>query len=78
MTPQLANRLATLQIAFTMSGFMSGIMVAVNQGLSSHFLHAWFRGWIIAFAVAYPTATAIVPLSRRWVEKVTRQKPTIS
>jgi uncharacterized membrane protein required for colicin V production len=74
VTPQLANRLATLQIAFTMSGFMSGIMVAVNHGLSGDFLHSWLRNWIIAFAVAYPTATAIVPLSRRWVEKVTRRE----
>jgi len=71
VTPQLANRLATLQIAFTMSGLMSGIMVAFNHGLSGDFLHAWLRNWMIAFAVAYPTATAIVPLSRRWVDKVT-------
>jgi uncharacterized membrane protein required for colicin V production len=74
VTPQLANRLATLQIAFTMSGLMSGSMVAVNHGLSGDFLHSWLRNWMVAFAVAYPTATAIVPLSRKWVEKVTRRE----
>jgi len=74
VTPQLANRLATLQIAFTMSGLMSGFMVAVNHGLSGDFLHSWSRNWMVAFAAAYPKATAIVPLSRRWVEKVTRRE----
>ena len=44
---------------------MSGIMVAVNHGL---------RNWLVAFVVAYPTATAIVPLPRRCVEKVTRRE----
>ncbi len=76
MSPALANRLSTVQIALTMSCCMSAIMVAVNQGLTGHFLHSWLRSWAIAFAVAYPTAIVIVPLSRRWVDKVTRTENT--
>jgi hypothetical protein len=51
---------------------MSAMMVAINQGFTGHFLHSWLRSWAIAFAVAYPTAIVIVPLSRRWVDRVTR------
>ena len=51
-----------------MSFMMSGTMLAINNGIDGNFFKRWMRSWAIGFVVAYPTASIIVPFSRRWVE----------
>lgn len=71
LTPTQAQRAFVPLIALAMSGFMSLVMSAVNFGVGPDFLSVWLRNWLLAFAVALPTALLVVPLIRKGLARVT-------
>ncbi len=50
---------------------ISGTVVLINQGYDAEFFAHWFRGFLTAWPVAFPTVLVIAPFVRRVVAKVT-------
>ncbi len=46
---------------------MTFTMISINTGWTTGFLHRFVNGWIIGFAVAFPTSLLAFPLARRIV-----------
>jgi hypothetical protein len=57
--------------AFLMTGVLafvlSGVLTAVNVGLSSGFAHAWLRNDLTAWVVAFPLVVVLAPRLRTLV-----------
>ena len=66
------ERLMTLFVATGMSLFMSATMLLFNLGLTSDFLLLWTKNWAVSTAVAYPAALVVVPLARRFTNRLAR------
>lgn len=54
-------------VALLMSAAMSFVLTAINAGIEGEFVLRWGRGFLIAWAVAWPLAMAVIPLVRRWM-----------
>lgn len=57
-----------------MSFLVSGIATLRAMGLTDHFLEGWIHAWVMAWAVAFPAVLVIAPITRRLVERLTRQQ----
>lgn len=60
--------------AFLLSGIMSFIMsgavTLINLGSAPGFFGIWFRAWIVAFVIAFPTVLLVFPVARRLALKI--------
>jgi hypothetical protein len=75
MKPSTKTTLLTVFfMALTLDTVMTLTMTLLNTGLSSLFLQRFALGWIVGFAVAFPTALIVMPQIRRLVAKI--YKPT--
>lgn len=67
----ISTRYAAVVFSFLMALFMSGIMSLVisafNVGLIEGLLWIWLKAWSLAFCIAFPTITVMVPLVRKLV-----------
>jgi hypothetical protein len=54
-------------VALLMSVAMSFVLTALSAGIDSEFPLRWGRGFLIAWAVAWPLAMVVIPLVRRWM-----------
>jgi hypothetical protein len=50
---------------------ISGTVVLINQGYDADFFARWFRGFITAWPIAFPTVLVVAPFVRRVVAKIT-------
>jgi hypothetical protein len=63
-----------LSFALIMSMFMalcmSGILTALNTGLSDGFFLRWTRAFLVAWACAFPLVMVFAPLTRKIVGRL--------
>ena len=57
-------------MAFGMSVMMSGVVTAVNTGVSNGFLERYFNSWLFAFPVALFAVFTLAPIMRPLVNKI--------
>ena len=57
-------------ISFGMSVIMSGVVTAVNTGLSDGFIGRHFNSWLFAFPVALLAAFTMAPIMRPLANKI--------
>ena len=58
-------------LSVIMVSIISGAVVLINQGYGSEFFSRWFRGFITAWPIAFPTVLVVAPFVRRVVAKIT-------
>jgi hypothetical protein len=58
-------------LSFIMVTVVSGTVVLINQGYDAEFFARWFRGFITAWPIAFPTVLVVAPFVRRVVAKIT-------
>ena len=67
------SRFAYVPLVVTaMSGVISLTMSALHHGLAPGLLRAWLHSWLLAFAVALPAASIILPGVRILLARLTR------
>jgi Protein of unknown function (DUF2798) len=55
-----------------MALLMSGLLTAINVGLNAAFVFRWFKGFAIAWPIAFILVLVLAPLVRRWVAVLCR------
>jgi Protein of unknown function (DUF2798) len=58
-------------LSIIMVSIISGTVTLINQGYGPEFFTRWFRGFITAWPVAFPTVLVVAPFVRRVVARVT-------
>ena len=58
-------------LSIIMVSIISGTVTLINQGYGPEFFLRWFRGFITAWPVAFPTVLVVAPFVRRVVARVT-------
>ena len=66
-----SNLLFGAMLSVIMVTIISGAVVLVNQGLTAAFPGQWFKGFITAWPVAFPSVLFVAPRVRRFVTRVT-------
>jgi hypothetical protein len=67
-----ANILFVVLMAGVMSFVMSFVMTLANTRLDSGFWDRWLRAFVLGYVVALPTAMVVVPLVRRFTDRLAR------
>lgn len=72
---RIPNRFAPLVFGALLSAIMvavvSGVVLALNQGVQQGFVWNWLRSCVTTWPVAFPTVTVVAPWVRRVVGRVT-------
>lgn len=55
--------------AFTVTSYMSFILVLVNIGFTNNFILIWLRSWFTAFIIATPSLLFIAPIIKKYISK---------
>jgi hypothetical protein len=58
-------------LSVIMVSIISGTVVLINQGYGPEFFMRWFRGFITAWPIAFPTVLVVAPFVRRVVARIT-------
>ena len=58
-------------LSMIMVTIISGTVVLVTQGYGPGFTTHWFKGFVIAWPVAFPTVLVVAPFVRKMVAKIT-------
>jgi hypothetical protein len=66
-----SNLLFGAMLSIIMVTIISGTVVLINQGYDADFFRRWFRGFITAWPVAFPTVLFVAPFVRKVVAKIT-------
>jgi len=70
----ISNKYLNQIQAFLLSGFMSfimsGIITYINLGFADSFFSIWFRAWIVAYLIAFPTILLVFPFARKLALKI--------
>jgi hypothetical protein len=66
-----SNLLFGGMLSIIMVTIISGTVVLINQGYNSDFFVRWFRGFITAWPIAFPTVLVVAPFVRRVVARIT-------
>ena len=59
-----------LFVSIIMSLIMSFVLTLINVGWQQHFFLIWLRAFGISFAVALPISLIIVPLIRKFLNRI--------
>ena len=70
ISKKYAQPLFMIFMSFGMSVIMSGVVVAVNTGISDGYVGRWFYSWMFAFPVSLIAAFTIAPVMRPFVNKI--------
>ena len=70
ISKKYSQTLFMIFMAFGMSVIMSGVVTAVNTGVSNVFLERYFNSWLFAFPVALFAAFTLAPIMRPLVNKI--------
>ncbi len=72
---RIPQRFAPIVFGALLSAIMvavvSGVVLALNQGLQQGFLWQWLRSCVTTWPVAFPTVTVVAPWVRRAVGRLT-------
>jgi hypothetical protein len=68
---RFAPALFALILSGVMSFIVSGVVTLKALGIPPDFIGLWFRGWMFAWAVAFPSAFFVAPFARRLVGRLT-------
>jgi Protein of unknown function (DUF2798) len=66
-----SNLLFGGMLSIIMVTIISGTVVLINQGYNPEFFTRWFRGFITAWPIAFPSVLVVAPFVRRVVAKIT-------
>ena len=66
-----SNLLFGGMLSVIMVTIISGTVVLINQGYNQEFFLRWFRGFITAWPVAFPSVLVVAPFVRRVVARIT-------
>ena len=73
---QISKRYFGVLVAFfmtlTLDTAITFTMTTINVGWNEEFVTKFLTGWTIAFCVAFPTATIMIPIARRIANKLTK------
>lgn len=58
-------------MAFLMSAIITAVISLLSFGFSTAALAAFVHKWPLGFIVAWPTAVVVLPLVRRFVDRIT-------
>jgi hypothetical protein len=58
-------------LSVIMVAIVSGIVLALNQGVHADFAGRWLRSCVTTWPIAFPTVTIVAPWVRRMVGRVT-------
>ena len=70
ISKKYSQTLFMIFMAFGMSVIMSGVVTAVNTGVSNALLERYFNSWLFAFPVALFAAFTLAPIMRPLVNKI--------
>ena len=70
ISKKYSQTLFMIFMAFGMSVIMSGVVTAVNTGVSNGFLERYFNSWLFAFPVALFAVFTLAPIMRPLVNKI--------
>ena len=70
ISKKYAQPLFMIFMSFGMSVIMSGVVVAVNTGISDGYVGRWFYSLMFAFPVALIAAFTMAPIMRPLVNKI--------
>ena len=70
ISKKYSQHLFIIFMAFGMSVIMSGVVTAVNTGISDGFLERYFSSWLFAFPVALFSAFTMAPIMRALINKI--------
>jgi Protein of unknown function (DUF2798) len=72
---RIPSRFAPIVFGGLLSAIMvavvSGLVLALNQGIHQGFLAQWLRSCLTTWPVAFPTVTIVAPWVRRLVGRLT-------
>lgn len=71
ISARYSNLLFGGMLSIIMVTIISGTVTLINQGYDSHFFTRWFRGFITAWPVAFPSVLVVAPFVRRVVARIT-------
>ena len=74
ISKKYSQTLFMIFMAFGMSVIMSGVVTAVNTGVSNGFLERYFNSWLFAFPVALFAAFTLAPFMRPLVNMITSKE----
>ncbi|OIQ99505.1 hypothetical protein GALL_184420 [mine drainage metagenome] len=66
-----SNLLFGGMLSIIMVTIISGTVTLINQGYDPQFFARWFRGFITAWPVAFPSVLVVAPFVRRVVGRIT-------
>lgn len=66
-----SNLLFGGMLSIIMVTIISGTVTFINQGYDPQFFARWFRGFITAWPVAFPSVLVVAPFVRRVVSRIT-------
>ena len=70
ISKKYSQHLFMIFMSFGMSVIMSGVVTAVNTGVSNGFLERYFNSWLFAFPVALFAVFTLAPSMRPLVNKI--------
>ena len=59
-------------MSFGMSVIMCGVVTAAGTGIAEGFIERFFKAWVFAFPIAILAAFTMAPISRKFVDKITK------
>ena len=70
ISKKYSQHLFMIFMSFGMSVIMSGVITAVNTGISNGFLERYFNSWLFAFPVALFSAFTMAPIMRALINQI--------
>jgi len=64
--------LFVLVMGFLMSLFMTLIITYINTGMDSDYTSRFLKAWIISLPIAIATSLFLGPITKRFVDKITK------
>lgn len=73
LSQRAAKFLFAPTVVLFMSGTMSFVLTAINQGIKAKFISKWLTGFGISFVIALPMAMFAIPLIQKFYGKITEK-----
>jgi hypothetical protein len=68
-----SNLLFGAMLSIIMVTIISGTVTLINQGFNAEFFTRWFKGFITAWPIAFPSVLVVAPFVRKVVAKLTAE-----
>ena len=76
LSQRTAKFLFAPTVVLFMSGTMSFVLTAINQGINANFISKWLTGFGISFFIALPLAMFVIPLIQKFFTGITKKTDT--